>query len=434
MASKVVRSHLISSKSDGGKSQLLHPQMARPSTVLLSCWPVWMELTEILKSITLGYRQEKARLVMELRDSSDRAVADVNARVETGRKWRAKEEVQKVMGRLQHKQIVGMVQTGRAGLGWSEPSILWSKASKKERKDLVVAEVTRIEQEELRVRSVAQRQQGRWTTWEGVANRAISWAEFWKLPQARLSFLIRATYDTLPSPKNLHQWLGTEQSCDLCGTINASLHHVLSGCKTALTQGRLRWRHDQVLRKLAEVLEKSRQEANNQSPLESRCRIHFLRQGEPMTHISKRPPAKLLTTGVVWKMEVDLGRQLQFQQKICSTNLRPDVVLWSAAVKSVVLIELTVPWEEGLEAAYERKKAKYADLVAECRESGWSVRLYPVEVGARGFVGRSTSCLLKDLGLRGATLSRSTKELSEEAEKASLWLKRRDKAWGVTSN
>ncbi|KAF4105507.1 hypothetical protein G5714_013169 [Onychostoma macrolepis] len=35
----------------------------------------------------------------------------------------------------------------------------------------------------------------------------------------------------------------------------------------------------------------------------------------------------------------------------------------------------------------------------------------------------------------GGTLSRSTKELSEEAEKAShwLWLKRRDKAWGVTS-
>ncbi|KAJ8416953.1 hypothetical protein AAFF_G00328310 [Aldrovandia affinis] len=113
-------------------------------------------------------------------------------------------------------------------------------------------EVTRIEQEELRVKSVAQGQQGRWTTWEGVASRAINWADFWKLPQARLSFLIRA---------NLHQWLGTEQSCDLKWTINASLQHVvLSGCKTALTQGRLTWRHDQVLRKLAEVLEKCRQE------------------------------------------------------------------------------------------------------------------------------------------------------------------------------
>ncbi len=74
-----------------------------------------------------------------------------------------------------------------------------------------------------------------------------------------------------------------------------------------------------------------------------------------------------------------------------------------------------MPWEEELKAAYERKKLKYADLTAECRESGWSVRLYPVEVGARGFVGRSASCLFKDLGLWGATLSRSTKELSEES-------------------
>nr|XP_055073968.1 uncharacterized protein LOC129453655 [Misgurnus anguillicaudatus] len=205
---------------------------------------------------------------MELRDSTDRTVADANARVETGRKWRAKEEVQKVIGRLQHQQIVGMVQTGQAGLGWSEPPILWSKASRKERKDLVVVEVTRIEQEELRVRSVTQGQQGRWTTWEGIAS------------------LIRATYDTLPCPKNLHQWLGTEQSCDLCGTINASLQHVLSGCKTALIQGRLRWRHNQVLRKLAEVLEKCWQEANQQSPTQSRSRIHFLRQGESARHTS----------------------------------------------------------------------------------------------------------------------------------------------------
>lgn len=137
-----------------------------------------------MKSITLGYRQEKARLVMKVGGSLDRTVAEANARVATGRKWRAVEEVQKAMGRLQHQEVVGRVQTGRAGLGWSDPPILWSKANRKERKDLVVAEVTRVEEEELRVKSVAQGQQGRWTNWEGVASRAINWADFWKLPQA----------------------------------------------------------------------------------------------------------------------------------------------------------------------------------------------------------------------------------------------------------
>ena len=45
-------------------------------------------------------------------------------------------------------------------------------------------------------------------------------------------------------------------------------------------------------------------------------------------------------------------------------------MLWSAATKVVMLIELTIPWEEEIQAAYERKAAKYTDLAAECRESG----------------------------------------------------------------
>lgn len=90
---------------------------------------------------------------MEVGESLDRTVAEANARVATGRKWRAV-EVQKAMGRLQHQEVVGRVKTGWAGLGWSDPPILWSKANRKERKDLVVAEVTRVEQEELRVKSV----------------------------------------------------------------------------------------------------------------------------------------------------------------------------------------------------------------------------------------------------------------------------------------
>ena len=79
-----------------------------------------------LKSITIGYRQEKARLVMELRESTDETVRDMEARVLTGRKWRAEEEVQKAVGRLQHQEMVGRVQTGRAGLGRSAYSVVQS--------------------------------------------------------------------------------------------------------------------------------------------------------------------------------------------------------------------------------------------------------------------------------------------------------------------
>ena len=52
--------------------------MAWPATASAAGLYGWNSLQLPLKSITLGYRQEKARLVMELRDSSDRAVTDAN--------------------------------------------------------------------------------------------------------------------------------------------------------------------------------------------------------------------------------------------------------------------------------------------------------------------------------------------------------------------
>ena len=54
------------------------------------------------------------------------------------------------------------------------------------------------------------------------------------------------------------------------------------------------------------------------------------------------------------QLEVDLDRKLRFPE-IVPTNLRPDMVLWSAAMKKIVIIELTVPWEERGGEADERK-------------------------------------------------------------------------------
>ncbi|KAJ8356842.1 hypothetical protein SKAU_G00196360 [Synaphobranchus kaupii] len=83
----------------------------------------------------------------------------------------------------------------------------------------------------------------------------------------------------------------------------------------------------------------------------------------------------------------------------------------------------------GIEAAFERKKTKYSELAAECREAGWKTTIYPVEIGCRGFVGQSTTRLLRDAGVAGGKLKKATKELAEEVEKGSfwLWLRRKDK-------
>ncbi|KAK0155305.1 hypothetical protein N1851_002363 [Merluccius polli] len=263
--------------------------------------------------------QEKTRLVLELRESTDQSVRNANAKVPTGRKWNAQTEVDQAVGRLQHQEIVGRVQAGRAGLGWGEAPHFWSKANRKERKEMVVAEVTRMEEDRYKIKAVSQGRQGSWTTWEGVVNRNISWSDLWKIPQARLSFLIRSTYDTLPCPRNLHQWFGNEECCSLCNAPNASLQHILSGCKIAFSQGRYRWRHDQVLRKLAEVLEVCRQ--GNKEPPSAEDHTSFVSEGGVRRNTRPTETSRLFSPDQEWSMRVDLDRQLRFPTEITTTSL-----------------------------------------------------------------------------------------------------------------
>ncbi|KAJ8364766.1 hypothetical protein SKAU_G00135970 [Synaphobranchus kaupii] len=266
----------------------------------------------------------------------------------------------RAFGRLQHQELVGRVQAGRAGLGWGEAPRFWSKGNQKERKEMVVSEVTRMEEERYKIKAVSQGRQGSWTTWDEVVDRKISWSDLGKIPQARLSFLIRSTYDTLPCPRNLHQWFGNEECCSLC------------------------------------------------------------------KRSQRKPPAHLV------RLQDHAFPGALLSSSLATTSLHPDIVVWSTKAKAVLLIELTVPWEKGIEAAFEGKKTKYSELAAECREAGWKTTIYPVEIGCRGFVGMSTTRLLRDAGVTGGKLKKATKELAEEVEKGSfwLWLRRKDKGWG----
>lgn len=73
-----------------------------------------------------------------------------------------------------------------------------------------------------------------------------------------ISFLLRSVYETLPSPSYLHTGgLRDDRYCKLC-CQKGTLAHILSGCKTSLTQGRYRWCHDKVLLSLADTLERER--------------------------------------------------------------------------------------------------------------------------------------------------------------------------------
>lgn len=298
---------------------------------------------------------------------------------------------------------------------------------------MVVEEIRRQEEVDRTTKAVSLVKQGQWMKWEGLERRELSWRELWKMEANNLSFLIRATYDVLPSPKNLHQWYGEDPTCSLC-PADATLKHILTGCKTSLTQGRYTWRHNQVLKCLAAAVETKRATVNSlpQTATNSTITASFVREGQKKPN---HPPSTLklreLAKARDWKLLVDIGHQLIFPPEIASTTLRPDMVLWSPLMKSVYIIELTVPWENAVEEAYERKKLRYTELAMDAQQRGWSTKIYPVEVGCRGFVASSTIRLLRDLGVQGQALRQTIRAVSEAAERSSqwIWMKRKDPCW-----
>ncbi|KAI8518207.1 hypothetical protein Bbelb_042240 [Branchiostoma belcheri] len=312
-----------------------------------------------LSSIAEEHKVEKVRLVLELEGSQDSSVRAVSKSICTGRKWKVKEVISQAVNRLHHKDLVGAVQVGRTGLGWGVRSHRWSSANPRERRQLVTQEMRRMEEEKRRVAAVGQRQQGAWLNWEGA---------------------------------NVTRWFKNEETCLLCGLERADLKHILSNCKTALQQGQYTWRHNRALRQIATTLENVRRESAGTET--SWQPIQFVRGGQ-RPKLRKQPP-EVTTLAVIHSAE-------------------------GTDQKSVVIVELTTPWEENIHCAHERKKLKYEELAQQFRQNGWRTHLYPVEVGVRGFA---------DFQIRGKAQYQFVRAVAEEVEKSSfsIWIRRKSRS------
>ena len=95
----------------------------------------------------------------------------------------------------------------------------------------------------------------------------------------------------------------------------------------------------------------------------------------------------------------DLEDSLVFPPKIVLTALRPDGVLYSEKLKTVLLLELTVPIEDCVLTAQSLKSKRYEGLIRECQSNGWKGSLLTIEIGCRGYVSDSFKYILKQLGL-----------------------------------
>ena len=188
-----------------------------------------------------------------------------------------------------------------------------------------------------------------------------------------------------------------------------------------MADGRYRWHHNQMLKDIAEAVTAA---IHTNIPSNDRSTIEFVKAG-----VKAKPKKELtpnaLSSAADWEVMADLGKRLKFPVHIVQTVLRQDIVIFSNRTRKIIMWELTLPREENTEEAHERKKLKY-ELVELSKNNGWKAKCTPIEVGSRGFVARSLSKALSDIGLTGSKKRKVINKIIKTAERSAnwLWLKR----------
>ena len=114
-----------------------------------------------------------------------------------------------------------------------------------------------------------------------------------------------------------------------------------------------------------------------------------------------------------WVWLGDLDGTFSFLPDITFTELRPDTTIFSNKLERVILIELTFPCEENMEAWHNAKINKYMPLKSATENNGWSVELFAVEVGARRYCSQLVLCCFKSLGLKNHIINTTIKQISK---------------------
>ena len=216
----------------------------------------------------------------------------------------------------------------------------------------------------------------------------LTWASYmWDIPQGVLKFAVNAGINTLPTFDNLKRWgKRVNDRCGFCGNVQ-TLAHVLSNCTVALEQGRFTWRHNSVLSSMIELM---------RPKLIDGFTLFSDLPGMQAPHGGTIPPHVLVTA------------------------FKPDMCLINESLSSIVIFELTCPWDRNINRSHEFKEEKYSALVTDLSQN-YSVSLFSVEISARGLVTPANRARIKALLFKCCIDAKSiTKAMISICSKASL--------------
>ena len=131
---------------------------------------------------------------------------------------------------------------------------------------------------------------------------------------------------------------------------------------------------------------------------------------------SEKTSANVLERANDWQVQFDLElesivspkRAKAFPSEIAVVSGEgscPDGVVWSMETKTVIILELTSPWEENFDKRHKQKMRKYNQLVVDLVQGKyngikWNAQLLCVEIGARGALHEiAWGCMCSTFGM-----------------------------------
>ena len=140
--------------------------------------------------------------------------------------------------------------------------------------------------------------------------------------------------------------------------------------------GQYTWRYNKALKEVVEATKMAVARANSRKIVLQR-KVYFLREGFSLSCKKNRLPPRrdILTEANDWTVAADLEGLRHYPQLLRDSGRRPDVVLASSSSEALILVKLTVSWEDRIEASNVLKTEKYSDLAKDLEDSGFRVKL-----------------------------------------------------------
>ena len=169
---------------------------------------------------------------------------------------------------------------------------------------------------------------------------------------------------------------------------------ILGPCKVLLQQGRYTFRHDTVLHKIIESLKSFILNIKQAVPISPKSSIKLVKKGTKVSR-KRTPPVGILHQTSDWVLLADVNGNCCLPIHTAFIQLRPDITIFSNALRKVTIVELTCLCKENMDSWHSTKINKYPSLKTTLESNGWSVELFAVEVGARGCFLKSVLCSSK---------------------------------------